>query len=400
MQIVSVPWSMWYGDTPFDLAFPDTWDLTVSHMVGGPDIGDEGIRRALAEPIGAAPLREVARGRRDAAILIDDLTRPTPSYRVLPYILEELAAAGLDDDKVKIVCAIAAHRSMTRPDFVKKIGLDLVERLHVINHNAQDNLEFYGNSPQGIPIWVNRDFARSDVKIAAGMITPRGGIFGGGAKLLLPGACGRQTIFANHSYCPNEVFREHIDQVARIVGLEYIVNPLLNGKGEIMAMVVGDPAEAYWKGVEIGKALYRSEVPQEMDIVVCNAWPKDTEGTQSGMARVPLNSARAGSPVKEGGTIVVTAGCPEGLGFHSVMGPGTLFRERGRTGRARRGGKTPPQTVVFSPGLNKWDVVDLFGEDAVFFKTWPEVVAYLESKHGASPNVSVFPYGSIQYGCA
>ena len=151
MKTVTVPWSMWYGDT-FEMTFPDTWEVTVAEMRGGPDIGDEGIRQALADPIGAPPLRDLARGRRDAAILIDDLTRPTPTWRTVPYLLEELAAAGIDEERVCIVCAVAAHRPMTRPDMIKKLGLDLVERLHVVNHNAQDNLEFYGHSSQGIPI--------------------------------------------------------------------------------------------------------------------------------------------------------------------------------------------------------------------------------------------------------
>ncbi|MBC7237189.1 MAG: DUF2088 domain-containing protein [Chloroflexi bacterium] len=399
MKTVSVPWSMWYENTTFDLTFPDSWDVQVSEMKGGPDIGDEGIRRALAEPIGAPRLRDAARGRRDAAILIDDLTRPTPCYRVLPYILEELAAAGLGDDKVRIVCAVAAHRPMTRGDFVKKIGLELLDRLEVINHNAMDNLEFYGHSSQGIPIWVNRDFARSDFKIAAGMITPRGRIFGGGAKLLLPGACGRQTIFANHMYCPEDVFREHLDEVAHMVGLEYIVNPLLNAKGEIMAMVAGHYREAFWHGVEIGKDLYRTKVPEQMDIVVANAWPKDTEGTQAGMALVPLYGARE-TALKEGGTVVITAACPEGLGFHSVMGPGTLFRQRAqRSGTGGRVTRVPVVTrVIFSPNLNKYDVRNQFGEEAIFCKTWPEVLQVLQDKHGAQAKVGVFPYGAIQYG--
>jgi len=398
MKVVPVPWGMWYGEERFDLTFPESWEVTVPEMRGGPDIGDEGIRRALASPIGAPRLREVARGRRDAAILIDDLTRPTPACRILPYILEELAAGGLDESKVRIICAIAAHRPMTRQDFVKKIGLDLVERLEVINHNAYDNLEFYGNSSQGIPIWVNRDFARSDVKIAAGMITPRGVIFGGGAKLLLPGACGRQTIYANHAYCPEDMFRQHIDQVARIVGLEYIVNPLLNADGGIMAMVAGDPEEAYWRGVAMGKTLYRTEVPEGMDVVVCNAWPKDTEGTQSSMARVPLLGTRR-KVFSENGTLVVTTASPEGLGFHSVMGPGTTFKLLARSGVG--GGVSPiPQVrqITFSPNMNKYDVRAMLGEDMLFCKTWPEVIAILEREYGESARVCVFPCGAIQYG--
>ena len=126
MQVVTIPWSMWYEETTFPLTFPDEWEVTVARMKGGPDIGEEGIRKALAEPIGAPRLRELAKGRRDAAILIDDLTRPTPSYRILPYILEELAAGGLEEERVRIICAVAAHRPMTRQDFIKKIGADLV----------------------------------------------------------------------------------------------------------------------------------------------------------------------------------------------------------------------------------------------------------------------------------
>ena len=398
MKTVSVPWAMWYAEEKFDLTFPDSWEVTIANMKGGPDIGDEGIRRAFAEPIGAPPLREIAKGRRDAAILIDDLTRPTPSYRVLPYILEELAAAGLGDDKVRIVCAIAAHRSMTRQDFIKKIGLDLVERLAVVNHNACDNLEFFGSSSQGIPIWVNREFACADVKIAAGMITPRGSFFGGGAKLLLPGACGRHTIYLNHSYCPGDIFREHIHEVARMVGLEYIVNPLLNIDGGIMAMVTGDTVEAFRRGESIGRELYGTDIPEGMDVVVCNSWPKDTEGTQAGMARVPLYGTRR-KVLKENGTLVISSASSEGLGYHSVMMPGTQFRTRGRSGVGGRERPVPQvRQVVFSPNLNKYDVRALFGEHVIFCKTWPEVLAVLKEAHGGSARACVLPCGAMQHG--
>jgi nickel-dependent lactate racemase len=402
MQTVTVPWSMWYGDS-FEMVFPDGWEISVIEMRGGPDIGETGIRQAFEQPIGSPRLRELARGRRDAAILVDDLTRPTPSYRILPYLFEELAAAGIDEERVRIVCAVAAHRPMTRADMIKKLGLDVVERMNVSNHNAQDNLEFYGHSSQGIPIWVNRDFARADVKIAAGMITPRGSFFGGGAKLLLPGACGRQTIFANHSFCEPGVFRDHIEEVGRVVGLEYIANPLLNSSGGVMAMLSGHPEQAYQRGVEIAKALYRTEVPVGMDIVIANAWPKDTEGTQISMGLVPIRGTSL-EVVKEDGSLVITAACPEGLGYHSIMGPGTLFRMRGtRSGSGGSERQTRWIDYIYSPGLNRYDVRAQFGSRAdvgpnlQFCKTWSALIEALERKHGASARVGIFPCGAIQY---
>jgi nickel-dependent lactate racemase len=390
---------MWYGDT-FDMTFPDSWEVTVAEMRGGPDIGEQGIREAFAEPIGLPPLRELARGRRNAAILVDDLTRPTPAWRTVPYLLEELAMADIDEDRVCIVCAVAAHRPMTRPDLIKKLGLKLVDRLHVVNHNAQDNLEFYGHSSQGIPVWVNRNFARADVKIAAGMITPRGSFFGGGAKLVLPGACGRQTIFANHSFCPPEIFREHIDEVGRMVGLEYIVNPLLNKEGGIMALVTGHPEGAYCRGVEIGKELYATDLPEGMDIVIANAWPKDTEGTQASMALVPVRGTTR-KVLSGNGTLVIATACPEGLGYHSVMGPGTLFRIRGtRSGTGGTTRRARGLDMLFSPGMNRYDVRDQFGPHVQFFKAWDEMIATLENKHGALAKVCVLPCGSIQHASA
>ena len=230
------------------------------------------------------------------------------------------------------------------------------------------------------------------------MITPRGHIFGGGAKLLLPGACGRQTIYANHSYCPDDVFRQHIDEVAHIVGLDYIVNPLLNMEGGIMAMVTGDPTRAYWEGVSLGKVLYHTEMPEGMDVVVANAWPKDTEGTQTNIALVPLYGTRR-KVLKEEGTIVLTTASSEGLGFHCVMGPGTLFKKTAKSGIGGRLNSIPPvQRIVFSPNLNVYDARALFGEGVTFCKTWPEGLRILERKHGASAKVCVFPCGAIQYG--
>ena len=127
-----------------------SWTYKTTLLGGLVDVGDAGIRAAFATPLGSPPLRELARGRDNAAILIDDLTRPTPAYRTLPYILDELNAAGIRDERVRIVCALACHRAMRREDYLKKLGADLVERVHVVNHNPHDNLEYLGMSSLGV----------------------------------------------------------------------------------------------------------------------------------------------------------------------------------------------------------------------------------------------------------
>lgn len=386
MQEVLVPWAAWYGEAPFKMEFPDHWDVAIHRMRGGPDIGDAGIRRALQEAIGAPPLREFARGRSSAAILVDDLSRPTPAFRLLPYVLEELAEAGIGADAVKIICALAAHRPMTRDDLVKKVGLDIVDTMQVLNHNAYENLEFLGYSSRGIPIWVNRDMTSCEVRIALGMITPRGGMFGGGAKLLIPGACGQQTIMLNHRHV-HENFRAHLSEVAKMAGVRYIVNPLLNEDLEISGLVAGDTDAAFERGCELGRVQYATQVPDAFDIGVFNAFPKDTELCQAGLAMTPLGGTQK-NPFNENSTTVMCSASPEGLGWHSVLGPGTALR--GKPGRPAR------RTLLFSPNINKWDAASLFGEGVVFCKTWEAVLNELEKHHGAGAKVSVFPAGALQ----
>ena len=327
MQEIFVPWAAWYGKAPFKMEFPDHWEVAVHHMRGGPDIGDAGIRQGLQEAIGAPPLREFARGRSSAAILVDDLSRPTPAFRLLPYVLEELATAGIGADAVKIICALAAHRPMTRDDLVKKVGLDIVDTMQVLNHNAYENLEFLGYSSRGIPIWVNRDMTSCEVRIALGMITPRGGMFGGGAKLLIPGACGQQTILLNHRHV-HENFRAHLSEVAKMAGVTYIVNPLLNENLEISGLVAGDTDEAFARGCELGREQYATQVPDAFDIGVFSAFPKDTELCQAGLAMTPLSGTKK-NPFNENSTTVMCSASPEGLGWHSVLGPGTALAGKG-----------------------------------------------------------------------
>ena len=73
----------------------------------------EQILRGLRDPIGAESLTEMASGRRDAVIIVDDLSRPTPAFAVLPHILDELAAGGLREEDIRIIIGLGTHRPLT-----------------------------------------------------------------------------------------------------------------------------------------------------------------------------------------------------------------------------------------------------------------------------------------------
>ncbi len=177
--------------------------------------------------------------------------------------------------------------------------------------------------------------------------------------------------------------------MGRIAGLNFIVNPLLNPELEIMHLITGNPVEAFWQGVEVGKELYATPFPDPVDVGVFNAFPKDTELLQAPMALVPLRGDNPGR-LKADATLVIASASPEGLGWHTIFGPGTAL-----------GDKIPApkwKTIIFSPGVNHWDVRAKYGDDVHFCKTWPEVIEELQRTHGDTCHAAVFPCGAMQYG--
>ena len=133
----TLPILAFYGDTELEIDFPASWDVNVCTMKGAnaSALDDAGMRKAFANPIGTPTIRELAKGKKEVAILFDDMSRGTPTADMVPYVLEELAAAGIKDNQIAFYAAIGAHGSMTAIDFTKKLGVDVMSRFRVFNHN-------------------------------------------------------------------------------------------------------------------------------------------------------------------------------------------------------------------------------------------------------------------------
>lgn len=403
MAVIRIPWRAWYGDETLELEFPAAWHVRDYWPASARELNDEEIEWAFDHPIGAPPLEELARGKRNVSIAVDDISRPSPAARLMPPLMRRLEKAGVDLDQVRVVLGVGMHRPMVKEDIIKKIGPEAADRLDVHNNTPYENTVDLGTTPRGTPVHISRYFAEAELKIGVGGITPHGSPgFGGGAKVIVPGVAGVETIAAIHQ--PGRLktalgeeeteFRQEIEYIAREhVGLAYIVNVIPNARRQVGGLVVGDMVAAHRAGVKIGRSVFATEMPPEpVDIAICNAYPKDTDFLQNGLALNILRSAQR--PVlKEGGVVVIITASPEGRGYHGIFGPGMRYdpRRLGRDPRPNAPRYEGHEIVYFSPNLTPADT-----RSSSLFRRWEDLIGYLQARFGSKPSVAVFPCAAMQ----
>ena len=142
-----------FGSGTQKLTVPDEYVMDVLHAnsVETGLTGQEEVRRALAAPIGTPRLREIVKPGEKIAVITSDITRPMPTYKVMPAILEELSAAGVRDEDVTLVFALGSHRPMTEEERRKLAGPETFERIRCINGDPSDCVRM-GITSRGTPV--------------------------------------------------------------------------------------------------------------------------------------------------------------------------------------------------------------------------------------------------------
>jgi nickel-dependent lactate racemase len=406
---VTIPIACWGENTTLDLTFPEDWKITHCTMKGhdAPGVSDGEIRDALGHTYGTPPLREMARGRKRVAILFDDLIRPTPAYRVAPFVVEELHRAGISDDQIRFVAAIGTHAPMTREEFVKKLGEGIVERYPVYNHNIYDNVTEVGKTSFDTPVFINREVASCDLKIGIGGVLPYFGkwVHNGGGKIILPGVSGIETIYDYHitfyermkdrPQDPRVVegippYRVNLEEAARLAGLDMKVDLIQNNRREVAKVFAGDFIQTHRCASAYGRGHYTTPVAPPSDIVILNSYPKEDQ---------PLCGLwLAVRSVKPGGDVVIVSHSTNGLSHtHYLFGRfGTDFGGRGwGPGRHFQIGEAG-RVIFCSPYPTRYDMDNYKGDNVHFVKTWDETRALLEQGRSQPATVAVYPYGAIQ----
>jgi nickel-dependent lactate racemase len=279
------------------------------------------LREALVHPICVPRLRQLAQPGQKIVIVTSDLTRPCPSERMLPPLLDELSAASVADEDIRIVVALGLHRPMSRSELESAVGSDVYRRVRAINHDPTDTMRL-GVTRAGTPVEFFRPVVEADLRVCLGNLEFHyfAG-YSGGAKAILPGCASEITVRANHAMMVrhearagrlgDNPVRVDIEEGVAMLGVDFILNVLVDGHHRIVGAVAGDVTAAHRRGCEMVAQRGTVSIPRQADIVLVSAggYPKDVNLYQAQKALD--NAAHA---VREGGLIILIAECSEGYG--------------------------------------------------------------------------------------
>lgn len=317
------------GKLSFEL--PAGWrgDVAESRVV--PPIQDvpAAVAEAVARPVNSPPLRELARPGDKACIVFTDITRASPDYVLVPPLLAELAAAGVRDGDITLLCGIGLHRPSTREEKVAKLGPGVVERYRVVDNEPlnPEALVDLGTTASGIPLSVHRAAYEADILIATGIVEPHQYAgYSGGRKTLAVGAAGEAMIAYTHgpamidhpgtrlARVAGNPFHEAITEAARRAGLRFILNVVQDDEKRVVFVRAGEPEATFQELVAFAKTLYEVPVPRQYDVAVAGVgFPKDANLYQASRAASYLFFAPT-PVVRPGGFFIVPAPCGEGAG--------------------------------------------------------------------------------------
>ena len=284
-------------------------------------MNEEEVRRALENPIGTPRLKDIVKPGEKIVVITSDITRPCPTYRIMPPLLDEFYAAGCKPQDITLVFALGSHRRHTPEEMLKLAGQRAINEINCVDSTPDDCVHI-GTTDRGTPVDISRVVAEADRRILLGNIEYHyfAG-YSGGAKAIMPGVSTPAAIQANHSMmvrdecCAGNLdgnpLRQDIEEAAAMVGADFIVNVVLDEHKQIVRAVAGDLIKAHREGCKFLDSMYLKEIDARADIVIVSQGgaPKDLNLYQTQKA---LDNAK--HAVKKGGTIILIGSCKEGLG--------------------------------------------------------------------------------------
>ncbi|MEG2208141.1 MAG: nickel-dependent lactate racemase [Clostridia bacterium] len=346
------------------------------------------VQAALEAPIKSAPVRELAQGKQRILLITSDHTRPVPSAITLPLYLRELRAGSPNAD-IRILVATGMHRPTTPQELRQKFGEAIVDHETIIVHDAHrdEDMARFGTLPSGGELWLNKLCGWAELIVSEGFIEPHffAG-FSGGRKSVLPGVASQRTVLYNHNagFIQNPLATQgslegnpiHRDMLyaAKAVGLQFILNVILNDQKKIIAAFAGDAEAAHAEGCRFSAAMtHVPAAPADIVITSNGGYPLDQNVYQSVKSMTAAEKC-----VREGGVIILCAALGDGHGGEAFY---RWFSERQSAEEVLRDIQSiPPQSTRY----DQWEaqiLARVMHKAICVFVTGKENRALLEAMH-------------------
>jgi nickel-dependent lactate racemase len=318
-----------YGREGLTIDLPETIRARVIRKHPMPLLPDPGgaIRRALEKPVGCRPLQELARGKRNACILMCDITRPVPNGLILPPLVASLTRAGITKENILILVATGLHRPNEGAELAEIVGSpEILRTVRIENHFARDERAHVdlGKTSGGIPIMIDRRFAEADLKIVTGLVEPHfmAG-YSGGRKVVAPGVAYQDTILMFHmarilEHCRsancviegNPLHKEQIE-IIRALGGIVAVNAVIDEGRRLGFVNFGEVEASHAQAVEFMRKYAEIRVARRFKTIVTTSagHPLDKTYYQTVKGMVGVMDI-----LEPGGTIIIASECSEGMG--------------------------------------------------------------------------------------
>jgi nickel-dependent lactate racemase len=314
-----------YGRGHLPIELPDNAAVIEPSLQPGLVNEQAAVVRALDQPNGAKPFRELVPCARRICVVHTDITRATPNERLIPWLLGYLAEAGASREQIVLLNGLGSHRPNTRAELVQMLTEEIVSRYRCINHepHRRDAHVQLGVTSDGTPALLNRELIDADLRIITGFIEPHffAG-FSGGPKGIMPGVAALETITSNHGAhhiaSPHAAFGvtignpiwEEMRDIACRAGFSFLLNVALNEQRQITGVFAGEMSAAHADGIEFVRRSAMQPVTAPFDIVVTtnSGYPLDMN-----LYQAVKGMAAAARIVKERGTIILAAECSEGV---------------------------------------------------------------------------------------
>lgn len=319
-----------YGRRNLPVQLPDEVQVTLVRKPPMPVLTDPSaaVRQALEEPVGAAPLAQLARAARSATIAICDITRPVPNYLFLRPLIEVLLAAGIPASAIRVLVATGLHRPNLGTELDELVGDPWVLRtIRVENHYAardEDHVLLGTTATRGTVVRLDKRFMDADLKIVTGLVEPHfmAG-YSGGRKVIAPGLAHAETITTFHSarfmadpnaincnFKGNPLHEEQLE-IVKMIGGALALNTVVDETRKLSFINFGEVVASHGEAVAFVRQYAEVPVKRRFKTVVTSAagYPLDRTYYQTVKGMVgPIDI------LEPGGRLIIASECSEGLG--------------------------------------------------------------------------------------